>query len=71
MTSEEEQIEQRRANLEALKALGVEPYPHKFERRHPISELVDAHGARTHDELEQLRPETSTSGRILAIRSFG
>src|SRR5262245_43986333 len=71
MTSEEEQFEQRKANLESLKALGVEAYPHKFERRHTISELVAAHGAQSHDELEQIRPETVTSGRILAIRSFG
>jgi hypothetical protein len=58
-------------NLEALKALGVEAYPHKFARRHTISELVAAHGDQSHDELEQIRPETITSGRILAIRSFG
>src|SRR3954452_3105495 len=71
MSSQEEQFEQRKANLEALKALGVDAYPHKFERRHTISELVDAHGAQSHDELEALRPESVTSGRILAIRSFG
>ena len=40
MTSEDEQFEQRKANLEALKALGVEAYPHKFERRQTISELA-------------------------------
>ncbi len=56
MTSEEEQFEQRKANLEALKALGVEAYPHKFERRHTISELVAAHGEQSHDELEADSP---------------
>ena len=40
MSSQEEQIEQRKANLDGLKALGVSAYPHKFERRHTISELV-------------------------------
>src|SRR6476659_589899 len=71
MTSEEEQFEQRKANLAALKALGVEVYPHKFERRDTVSDLVAVHGEHTHDELEQSRPQTITSGRILAIRSFG
>src|SRR5713226_9391507 len=71
MSSQEEQIQQRRSKLDALKALGVAPYPHKFERRHTVSELVDAHGGKPHDELEAERPETVTSGRILAIRSFG
>src|SRR5438045_9529871 len=71
MSSQDEQIAQRRSNLQQLAALGLDIYPHRFDRRHTVSELVAAHGARTHDELEAERPETVTSGRILAIRSFG
>ncbi|MGE0704421.1 MAG: amino acid--tRNA ligase-related protein, partial [Vicinamibacterales bacterium] len=71
MSSQEEQIQQRRDNLESLVKLGVEPYPHGFERRDTVSELVERHGAHTHDDLEASRPETVVSGRILAIRSFG
>jgi lysyl-tRNA synthetase, class II len=71
MSSQEEQIQQRRSNLEELAKLGVEIYPRRFDRRHTISQLVEQHGERTHDELEADRIETSTSGRILAIRSFG
>jgi lysyl-tRNA synthetase class 2 len=71
MSSQEEQIEQRRKNLAELATLGIAIYPSTFERRHTISELVDAHGQRTHDELEGDRVETITSGRILAIRAFG
>jgi lysyl-tRNA synthetase class 2 len=71
MSSQEEQIAQRRANLEAIARHGVSPYPNKFERRHTVTELVDAHGGKSHDELEAERPDTTTSGRILAIRSFG
>jgi lysyl-tRNA synthetase class 2 len=71
MTSQDEQIQQRRANLTELEKLGVETYPRRFERRHTISGLVDAYGSRTHDELEADRIETITAGRILAIRAFG
>jgi lysyl-tRNA synthetase class 2 len=71
MSSQEEQIQQRRSNLEELAKLGVEIYPRRFDRRHTISELVQEYGERTHDELEGDRIETATSGRILAIRSFG
>jgi lysyl-tRNA synthetase class 2 len=71
MSSEEEQSQQRRANLEELEKLGIEIYPRRFDRRNGIEELVDQHGERTHDELEAERPETTTSGRILAVRSFG
>ena len=71
MSSQDEQIEQRRKNLAALVALGVEVYPRTFERRHTIGDLVDRFGPRTHDELEAEHVGTVTAGRILAIRSFG
>jgi lysyl-tRNA synthetase class 2 len=71
MSSQEEQIQQRRANLRELAKLGVEIYPRTFTRTHTVVDLVAAHGERTHDELEAERPETVTAGRILAIRSFG
>ena len=71
MSSHEEQVAQRRSNLEEIAKLGVEVYPRVFEREHTVSELVAAHGEQTHDELEAARPHTTTSGRILAVRSFG
>ena len=71
MSSQDEQVQQRRSNLEELAKLGIETYPRRFDRRHTISELVNQYGGRTHDELEADRVETTTSGRILAIRSFG
>ena len=71
MSSHDEQIEQRRANLAELVTLGVEVYPRTFERRHTIADLVEHHTPRTHDELETDHVSTVTGGRILAIRSFG
>jgi lysyl-tRNA synthetase class 2 len=71
MTSFDEQARQRRTNLEELAKLGVEIYPRTFERRHTITQLVEAYGERTHDELEADRIETVTAGRVLGIRSFG
>src|SRR3954453_10522312 len=71
MSSQEEQIAQRKANLEEIARLGIAPYPNRFDRRNTVTELVDAHGTTSHDGLEAERPETVTSGRILAIRSFG
>src|SRR5687767_11509588 len=71
MSSQEEQIQQRKSNLEELARLGVDTYPSRFEARHSATELVEAHSHKSHDELESERPETVTSGRILAIRSFG
>src|SRR6266568_485620 len=68
---ESDQLRQRRANFEELQRLGVPAYPHAFVRTHTIAELVDAHGAKTHDELAAEKIQTTTAGRILAIRSFG
>ena len=62
---------QRRANFEALRALGIEPYPAHVDRPDSVSEIVDAYGARSADELEAEHPETVAAGRIVAIRSFG
>ena len=68
---ESDQLRQRRDNFQALVALGVDPYPHRFERTHSIGELAGGFGARTHDELEADHVTVRTAGRILAIRSFG
>ena len=71
MSSEDEQIQQRRANLAKLSEFGVNPYPHRFDRTATISELVREHGGKTGPQLDETRIITITSGRILSIRSFG
>jgi lysyl-tRNA synthetase, class II len=71
MPQENELLLQRRANMEALAQLGVDLYPHEFERTDTVAKLVDAHGSKTKEELEATRIETTTGGRIMAIRSFG
>jgi lysyl-tRNA synthetase class 2 len=71
MPQEPELLAQRRSNMEALAALGIDLYPHEFSRTDTIDGLVRAHGGKGKEELEATRIETTTSGRILAIRSFG
>jgi lysyl-tRNA synthetase class 2 len=70
-TGESDQVIQRRANLDALQRLGVDPYPRRYNPDASIDAIVAEHGARTHDELEAAQVRTRTAGRILAIRSFG
>ena len=64
---------QRRLNHHDLGNLdpAVASYPARFESAESVSEIVDAHGNRSGEELEDERPETVTAGRIVAIRSFG
>ena len=71
MSSEDDQIAQRRANLDAITRLGIRPYPNRFAPSHTVSALVEAHGERAKEALEADRVDTVTAGRIISIRSFG
>jgi lysyl-tRNA synthetase, class II len=71
MSNEREQIAQRRANLEELVALGVAPYPNRFDRSGTVSAIVGAHGSRDAASLDAERPDVRTAGRIVGIRAFG
>jgi lysyl-tRNA synthetase class 2 len=66
-----DQVVQRRANLEALRALGVDPYPRRFDAAASIDEVVRAHGSRTAEDLEAAGLATRVAGRVVARRTFG
>jgi lysyl-tRNA synthetase class 2 len=69
--SENDQIIQRRANLDALKQLGVDPYPRRFDYDHAIQEVVSGWGGHTGEQLEASQTTVQVAGRIVGIRSFG
>ena len=66
-----DQLRQRRENLEKLRALDVQPYPHRFEASGTVAAIAAEHAGRSGEDLENARPEAATAGRIVAIRSFG
>ena len=68
---ETDQLRQRRDNLNALIALGVEPYPRGFNQTDTVSALVGTHGDKDGETLESEQTRTTVAGRILGIRSFG
>ncbi|MGH9255224.1 MAG: lysine--tRNA ligase [Vicinamibacterales bacterium] len=70
-TDQSDQVLQRRANLEALRKLGVAPYPSRFDPQASIDEIVRAHGGKSAEALDAEQIGTRTAGRVLAIRSFG
>jgi len=69
--TESDQVVQRRANLDGLKRLGVDPYPRRFDLAASIGSVVAEHGEKIGEALEAAQIRTRTAGRILAIRSFG
>ncbi len=62
---------QRLEKARALEALGVAPYPTRFERSHTLGEVVAGHGQHALEELERLAPEVRVAGRILTKRGQG
>ena len=66
-----DQLRQRRENHEKLRALGVQPYPHRYDASDTVSAIVGEYGGRSGQELEDARPGAAVAGRIVGIRSFG
>jgi lysyl-tRNA synthetase, class II len=62
---------QRLEKAQALRALGVNPYPNRFERSHRLTEVVAAHAARSLEELEALAAEVRIAGRVVTKRRHG
>src|SRR6185503_16218032 len=71
MSGEVVQIDQRKANLEAIIRLGFAAYPNKFDTTHSVSQLVEGHSAKSKEDLEAGRVDTVTAGRVVGVRSFG
>ncbi|MCS5674728.1 MAG: lysine--tRNA ligase [Acidobacteriota bacterium] len=71
MTNETDQLAQRRSNMVEVGRLGRELYPNSFPCTDAIAALVERHGNHSGDALEATKPNTTTAGRILSIRSFG
>jgi lysyl-tRNA synthetase class 2 len=62
---------QRLEKARALRALGVETYPTRFERTHRLGEVVAAYGDKALEELEALAADVRVAGRVLAKRGHG
>ncbi len=71
MDDSSEQRQQRIQKLEALKALGVQPYGSKFPATDRAGDLIRNHGSKSKEVLEQEQNGCTLAGRIVALRRFG
>jgi len=62
---------QRLEKAEALRALGVEPYPTRYERTHRLAEIVRLYGDKSLEQLEALATDVRIAGRVLTKRGHG
>ena len=60
----------RREKLERLRGRG-QAYPNDWRREHLAQELIDAHGERSKEELEESGDRTAVAGRIMLRRVMG
>ena len=61
----------RLEKLEALRALGVNPYPNRYERTHSLAEIVARFEGQTTEQLAALAVPVRIAGRILTKRGHG
>ncbi len=64
-------VQNRRANLERLRALGLPVAPVEFPLTATVTELVEANRDATGEELESRAVSLKTAGRVLALRTAG
>ena len=66
-----EESGQRHERLRRLREAGVEPYPTRFVRSHPLARVVAEFGGRDAAALEAQPVEVTTAGRLLTRRAMG
>jgi len=69
MSTEEQLIQQRIEKLNQIKALGINPYPYKFNKKSSASEILERY--KKLKEHEQTKDNVSMAGRIMTIRLMG
>jgi len=62
---------ERREKLQALRALGIDVYPTRFDRTHSISQALAVFSPRTAEELADAVPKVRVAGRVVALRGHG
>jgi len=69
--SEALRSQQRNRSLHQIIKAGFDPYPHKFDRSHAISQIVEQFAPKTGEELEASPAVVRAGGRIHAINKMG
>jgi lysyl-tRNA synthetase, class II len=65
------QTADRKKALAAIGDFGIDIYPHRFDRSHSISDIVETFGSRTSEDLQAEQTPFRVAGRIHAINIMG
>ncbi|KGE19911.1 lysine--tRNA ligase [Paenibacillus wynnii] len=66
-----ELLQIRRAKLDELRGLGIDPFGKKYERTANAGDLIAKYDALNKEEIDELALEVSIAGRIMAKRVMG
>ncbi|WP_454193168.1 lysine--tRNA ligase [Paenibacillus sp. Marseille-Q7038] len=66
-----ELLQIRRAKLDELRALGIDPFGKKYERTDEAGNILKQYNDLTKEEIEEKNIEVSIAGRIMAKRGMG
>lgn len=66
-----ELLQIRRAKLDELRALGIDPFGKKYDRTAGAGDILAKYDGQTKEELDELALEVSIAGRIMAKRVMG
>jgi lysyl-tRNA synthetase, class II len=61
----------RKESLAAIADLGIDTYPHRFDRSHNISGIVGMFGSKTGEQLQAEPIHPRVAGRVIAINLMG
>ncbi len=67
--TEQEQV--RREKAEDIRAMGMDPFGHRFERTHTSGDIRKQYSDKTGEELEALNIPVTVAGRIMTKRGKG
>ncbi len=66
-----DQFLERQRKLREIQALGLDPYPHRFDSSHTVPEIVARFGAATPEALAAEPRRQRVAGRIVSLRLHG
>src|SRR3989338_8078900 len=67
--AEEELIAERKRKLQALRGLGIDPYPYSYQQTHHAQEILSRYASLKNEE--HTKDRVSIAGRIMSLRRMG
>lgn len=66
-----DQLRERERAFDEIVRLGFDPYPHKFDRTHTITQIINEFSAKSGEELDAANTQARVAGRVHAVNKMG